>query len=105
MKCLNCQNEEATFKDGIGWTQGINCLNRQAGFPKPSVPAEFTTEEIKTSRIVHEEDIVQPFRDGVVSKEYLDIHGTKGIAVSETELAQADYVWNDSEDVYYKKHK
>lgn len=101
--CLNCNNEEATFKDGLGFLPCGSCTTRAARFPKPTIPVEFTTSQIKESRIVHEAETIQPFRDGIVSQEYLDQYGTKGIAINETELANAKYTWNDTK--FYKEHK
>lgn len=35
---------------------------------------EFTTDEIKEGRRKHEKQLLQPFREGEVSKEYLDAY-------------------------------
>lgn len=101
--CGSCGIHEATKKDGIGYIPCCSCLDRASQFPKPQIPAEITTEEIKESRVVHEADIVQPFLGGQLNQRYLDIHGTKGIAVTEKEIANADYVDNGTR--YYKEHK
>lgn len=101
--CGNCGINEAIKKTGIGYIPCNSCSSHASQFPKPKIPAEMVTEEIKQSRIVHEADIVQPFLSGQLNQRYLDIHGTKGIAVTETEIAKADYI--DDGTRYYKDHK
>lgn len=52
-------------------------------------------ERIREDRAAHKLDIIQPFRDGELSKEYIDQYGTKGITVSEEDVKNAKPVWND----------
>lgn len=103
MVCNNCSNEEATFKAGIGYLPCRSCSDRAAQFPKPKIPVEFTTEAIKEARVGHAAETTQPFRDGKLSQEYLDIYGTKSIIASDEDIRKAEYVW--PETVYYKQHK
>lgn len=79
---------------------GDNCANRQKGFANQKILVEMTTEEIKRARIEHKDNIVQPFREGVFSKEYYDRHGTSGVKVSDQDLKNMKNVW--TEDSYYK---
>lgn len=63
-----------------------------------------TTKEIKESRVQYAKEIIQPFREGVVSKEYLEAYGDKGIKATKQEIKNAKYVWHGIEGNYYKKH-
>lgn len=103
MKCLNCNVKEATFKTGIGYLPCIDCLTRQATFSKPKQPVEMTTDAIKEARVANAKEIVQPFRDGKLSQEYLDIYGTKSIIASDEDVRKAEYIWPETK--YYKEHK
>jgi len=43
----------------------------------------------------HIKDVVQPFRDGEPSKEFIDIYGTKQMGISDMDAARAKRVWQD----------
>jgi len=62
----------------------------------PKKGAEFTTETIKESRREYKKDIYQPWRDGVLSREYLEEYGTSGIMAGEKEIKNSKYVWGDT---------
>jgi len=57
---------------------------------------EFTSQEIKDNRVKYFNSIVQPYRNGKLSKEYVDAHGTKGIDATPEEVAKARDVWTDT---------
>jgi hypothetical protein len=57
-----------------------------------------TTESIKQQRREYQKSILQPRREGVLSKEYLDTYGTKGIKATPEEVKKAEPVWEDSID-------
>jgi hypothetical protein len=59
-----------------------------------------TGEDIKTDRKVYKKDILQPFREGVLSKEYVEAYGAQGINVTPDEVKNAKSVWIENE--YYK---
>lgn len=54
-----------------------------------------TTGEIKEQRSSYLADILQPRRDGVLSKEYLETFGSLGIQATPEEIKNAKYVWQD----------
>ena len=63
--------------------------------------AEFTTEDIKLQRRYFKDDIIQPFRKGELSKEYIDKYGTKNLKVTDEEIKNAKYIWNGTDIKYY----
>lgn len=59
----------------------------------PSGSQEFTTEQIKEDRKKYFNSMVQPWRGGVASQEYIDAHGTKNF--TKEEIKGAKEVWSD----------
>lgn len=58
--------------------------------------------KLKTDKITkekqrreHKKDILQPYRKGELSKEYVDTYGTQGINVSKKDANKAKRVWKD----------
>jgi hypothetical protein len=98
--CIICGKEKAEFSENFGYLPCKSCQEEARKIPKPKRQVEFTSEQIKEARKVYKKDIIQPYRDGVLSKEYLEQYGTKGIKPSEEDIKNAKYVWNDGE--YYK---
>ncbi len=101
MLCLSCNTNEAVKHEYLGYIACQSCRDRQAKFDKPKETVEMTTEEIRSARVEHEADIVQPFREGVVNKRYLDLYGSERIQATPQEIKQAKYVF--SENKYYKE--
>jgi len=62
---------------------------------KPHRGPEFTTDSIRDQRKEYRRDIIQPYRDGIISQEYLDEFGDTGIKVTEHEKKHSEYVWKD----------
>ena len=56
---------------------------------------EFMPERVKDQRKEYFNSIVQPFRQGELSKEYIDAHGTEGIEATMEEIKKAEDVWKD----------
>jgi len=54
-----------------------------------SETVEFTSEEIKRERKQFAKDILQPFRSGELSSEYLKAFGTKGLQVTKEDIKKA----------------
>lgn len=101
MKCLVCSLNEAIKHEIYGYLPCQSCQDRQAKYSQPNKSVEMTTEAIKSSRKEYKDEIIQPFREGVVSKEYIDIYGTQGINATKQEIKNAKNVWDDLE--YYKR--
>ncbi len=95
MKCLVCLKNEATIYKRFGYLPCESCQEKYRKLPKIKRGIEFTPELIKIQRKEFKDDIIQPFRDGEVSKEYVDKYGNKNIIKG----GKAKYVWDDG---YYK---
>lgn len=88
MKCPRCKQNEAKTDPALGIIPCDSCQNasRARGTAKA---VEFTSESIKEDRKKFAKDILQPFRAGEVSKEYLKVYGSKGLNVTEAEAKRA----------------
>lgn len=97
--CLSCNKNEAIKHPQLGILPCSECRDRQR---KPKqLPVEFTSDEIKEDRKAHAEDIIQPFRGGELSKEYVDKWGAGSLQVTEEEVQNAKNVWS-GDLTYYK---
>ncbi len=56
---------------------------------------EFVPDSVKEERKENFKSLLQPFRNGELSREYVEAHGTKSINVSDTEVKKAKYQWKD----------
>ena len=92
-KCPNCQNYPAIIDPVYGVTECEVCRKKKTKFNRV---VEFTTESIQQQRREYGKDRLQPFRDGIVSKEYLEQYGRTGINVTDEEVKNAKYVWKDT---------
>lgn len=89
MFCVGC-NSEHEDKSWI-YRDGWLCSK----YFKPSVKPEFVPDRILNDRNEYFNSIVQPYRQGQLSKEFIDRHGTKGINATPKEIAKAKNVWKD----------
>lgn len=92
MKCPSCNTRKAIFNKQYGYTE---CKVCQEVNERLSIPTEFTTDSIREGRREYRADSLQPFRDGILSKEYLDTYGTLGIKPTKEELKNAKNVYGD----------
>jgi hypothetical protein len=89
-----------------GWMFCESCIKRQRELAKPKVSAEITTDAIKEDRKIFQKDIAQPFRQGVLAKEFVDANPeqVKKMVeeghVTESEVKNAKPIWDLD---YYKK--
>lgn len=97
--CLNCNLYPATKDPRFGYLPCANCRNKTTLKPDPK--QELTTDAIKDDRKKFKGDIVQPFRNGQLSKEYVESVGTKYIKVTDEEIKNAVNTWSDLD--YYEK--
>jgi len=88
--CLHCQKEhkDANWKYVNG---GWICSKAF----KPSRMPEFVPERLLDDRKEYFNSAVQPYRQGELSKEYLETYGDRGVNASEEEKAKAKYVYKD----------
>jgi hypothetical protein len=106
MKCLLCGKRESINIQPYGLMPCLDCQKRQRNLTKPKQAIEVTTSQIKEDRKIFKTDIVQPFRDSNLSKEFVEAYPDKVKQmvkeghVTEREVKESRPVW-DLE--YYKK--
>ena len=61
-----------------------------------AISHEFVPDSVKQDRKDRLPDTIQPFRDGdQLSKEYVELYGTKNLDVTDKQVAEAKPVWKD----------
>lgn len=105
--CLTCSKEPAVIHPVYGVMPCQTCSNRRSQNSLPQRPVEFVGADIQQQRAEYGKSIIQPWRGDTLSKEYLELNGTKGIKVTEKDVKNAKYVWGDtySKNVDLKKSK
>lgn len=100
-KCLNCNKGKAVKHKLYGYINCKDCQRKQRELDKPKQSIELTTEEIKESRKIYFDDVLQSRREGVLSKEYIKKYPEsakqmvrEGNATVQ-ELNSAKNVWSD----------
>jgi hypothetical protein len=93
MLCLVCGKNEAIKDKFLGIIPCLTCQLHRYDNKLPN-PVEFTSKEIKSERIKYADDILQPFRQGELSREYVDKHGTNNLNVTESEIKKSKKVWD-----------
>jgi len=87
--CIYCKKKRNSFSwknKGEGWF----CDDHF----KPTY-TEFAGEEVRQGREQHAKSLLQPYRNGELSREYIDSYGTKGIQATDHEIRNAKPVWKD----------
>jgi len=87
--CPVCNTYESRTDRTIGILPCIKCTERRAMEKSSSSVVEFTSLSIKEDRKKYEKDILQPFRAGELSKEYVECYGSRGIGLSKEELKKS----------------
>lgn len=102
MKCTVCNTREAITHKMYGILPCSQCSNELTHLAHPSRHlTELTSETVKEDRKSCADDILQPFRGGYPSKEFVDKYGTDGIHLSEYDKKNIRPVWR--EDAYYNE--
>jgi len=107
MKCLICQKRNAVKIEPYGWLPCDKCRTKQRKIAKPNQTIEVTTNKIKDDRKKYGDDILQPFRDGEISKEYIKKYPDKVKTmikegnITTQEVKTAKNIWSDLK--YYKE--
>lgn len=94
IKCPSCRKKPALLHPALGVLPCESCKNRHSQNPLPR-QYEVVTESLRSERREYAKSAIQPFRDGVLSKEYLDTYGDKAINVTEEQKKNARPVWDD----------
>ena len=104
MKCPQCGKNKAKVDPQYGVLPCSVCQEMTSQGPRPKRGPEFTRETIKEGRREYFRDALQPFRGDILSKEYLEEFGTKGIKPTKKQLKNARYVWKDIPG-WHNRHK
>ncbi len=97
--CLNCNKHKAVKHPRLGYLPCLSCQQKQRSTPQKQ--DELPGESIKQQRREFAPDMLQPWREGQLSKEYLDKHGTENIKVTPEEVKNAKNVWKGDLGDYY----
>lgn len=92
MKCLVCNERDAIEHPSLGY---LSCLECRVHGSDDALPFEFMPDSVKQSRKEYADDIEQSSRDGVLNQRRLDIRGTKGLKVTEEQIKNARYVFDE----------
>lgn len=105
-KCPACNTNPANYDPSFGVLPCDSCQSRRRQNKLPQL-YEVITETLRRDRKEHAKSIIQPYRNGQVSKEWIETYGTKGIKASKEEIKNAKYQWKDihSESFDYSKSK
>lgn len=87
--CPVCNEQEATYNPTLGILPCSSCHERRSKTRTSGKVVEFTSEGVKEDRKKFAKDILQPFRSGELSKEFIDQYGTEGINVNKEEIKHA----------------
>lgn len=93
MKCTRCQKRPAVKDSQLGWLPCKVCQKEEESFERPELGHEFTTDSIRDQRLEYRRDILQPWHDGVLSKEYIEEYGTTGVVATEEQVKNAKYTY------------
>ena len=89
MKCLGCKKEH----EDVNWifkNKGWYCTKYHLPSKIDIVPSDMKDEREK-----HFNAVIQPYRSGELSREYIEAHGTKGIDVTKQQAKKAKHTWKD----------
>lgn len=94
MLCPRCRVNDATTHPVLKVLPCEDCQRKEN--PVKILKYEFTTDSIREGRREYFTDVIQPYRDGVLSKEYIEAYGTSGLSgVSKKDIKNAKYTWKD----------
>lgn len=87
-KCIQCKRNPAIKDSQFGMLPCKSCQESNNAIH----PHEIVPQYIKDQR--KHPDVIQPFRNGKLSKEYVDTYGTKHIKATPEEIKKAKNVWD-----------
>lgn len=96
MKCPQCRKEAANIDGELGVLPGNNCQKQNAVFISPSQAHtyDFASPTTKQHRKEYAKSFLQPYVNGVLSKEFVDAWGTdKLYGVTEKDVKNAKNVY------------
>ena len=100
-KCPVCNINTAQIDRQLGVLPCEVCTERQTSIAGPNRQYEFTSDAIKEGRKKYFKSIIQKYRDGQLSREYIEAYPERAKAMveqgihTEKEIKQAKNVWSD----------
>ena len=88
MTCSRCGKGEAIPSEEYGLLPCQDCQDKEIRLKRGP---EFTTNSIRNQRREYKKDILQPWHDGVLSKEYVETYGTQGVKATKKDIKNARY--------------
>ncbi len=96
MLCPVCSQNEAIRDKTLGILPCLVCKERQSNINKPYSNVEFTTEEVREGRRKYFKSTIQPWREGVPSKEYQDAYPERANKMfKKYKKSEIKNVWSD----------
>jgi len=98
MLCPQCQKEPAIIDTEYGVLPGDNCQfeNSQVAKPTQKLTYDFASPITKLHRKQYGKDMLQPYVNGVLSREFVEAHGTDKLAgVTAKDIKKSKYVYKD----------
>lgn len=101
MLCPVCSANDAIKDAQLGVLPCESCKTRHSKFKKPDKLHEFTSESIKEGRKKYFKSIVTRYRDGELSKEFVEAYPERAKAMvkegihTKKEIKNAKEVWGD----------
>lgn len=92
--CVKCRKRHSHYS-WVNRNYVVNGVKKSGWFCGESTQIVLI-DALSDQRRTHKKDTVQPFRSGELSKEFVDLHGTEGINVSDKEAKSAKRVWFDT---------
>ena len=93
MKCPRCRKNKAIKDSHYGILPCLPCQQDEEHLIKPQLGHEFTTDSIRDERLEYRKDILQPWHNGVLSREFYEEYGTTGIEVTKKQVENARYTY------------
>ncbi len=92
MKCPSCNERESPIHPqyGVVW-----CEECKKKYKRIGKSIEIVDESTKEDRKKYFKSLLQPYRRGQLSREYIEAHGTKGINPTPEEVRKSKHVWKD----------
>ena len=100
VKCKVCKTNDSEYNVQFGYLDCKDCRLKETKLSERTY--EFVPEHIKEERKEYKNQTIQPYRNGQVSKEYLDLYGSSRIVATDDEIKNAKNVWGRDLGEYYK---
>jgi len=95
MLCPQCSNEDAIADSEYGILPGKDCQVENAKIKKPQAQYDFASPLTKLHRKEYGAEMFQPWVNGVLSKEFIESHGTDKISVTPEDIKKSKYVYGN----------